>query len=198
MAETNFIKRSLDAGMAFTANTQARAEELVKELVQAGEVQAEQAQALVADLIDRSRRNTEELVTQIRQELANSAETLGLATLADLSRVEELIERLTAAVEDLTARAGDIAEKASERVGSVTGGSKKPTGEKSSTAKKATTAKRATAKKPSTAKKTASKKASTAKKATTTKKASTAKKATTAKKTTATKAAAPEAAPTTE
>src|SRR5690625_3932359 len=113
--DQNTIKRYLDAGMAFTANTQARAEDFVKELVKAGEVQTEQAQALVADIVERSRQNTDELITQIRQEVAESAESLGIATIADLSRLEGLIERLSAAVEDLTNRAGDIAGRAAER-----------------------------------------------------------------------------------
>ena len=49
----------LDAGMAFTQITQTRAESIVKDLVKAGEVQTEQAQATVSDLIGRSRRNTD-------------------------------------------------------------------------------------------------------------------------------------------
>ena len=59
MAENNVLKRYLDAGMAFTAITQAKAEALVKDLVRTGEVQTEQAQAVVTDLVERSRKNTE-------------------------------------------------------------------------------------------------------------------------------------------
>ena len=36
MAQTNVLKKYLDAGMAFTNMTQAKAEALVKELVKAG------------------------------------------------------------------------------------------------------------------------------------------------------------------
>jgi polyhydroxyalkanoate synthesis regulator phasin len=94
MAQSNVLKRYLDAGMAFTAMTQAKAEALVKDLVKTGEVQTEQAQAVVADLVERSRANTEAFIEQIRQEIAASADSLGLATLADLSRVEKLIESI--------------------------------------------------------------------------------------------------------
>ncbi|MCU1496935.1 MAG: hypothetical protein JWM47_888 [Acidimicrobiales bacterium] len=92
MAQSNVLKRYLDAGMAFTAITQAKAEALVKDLVSAGEVQTEQAQAVVADLVERSRKNTEAFIEQMRQEISSSAESLGLATIADLTRVERLIE----------------------------------------------------------------------------------------------------------
>ena len=42
MAQTNVLKKYLDAGVAFTSMTQSKAEELVKELVKAGEVQTEE------------------------------------------------------------------------------------------------------------------------------------------------------------
>ncbi len=94
MAQSNVLKRYLDAGMAFTAITQAKAEALVKDLVKTGEVQTEQAQAAVTELVERSRANTEAFIEQVRQEVAASAESLGLATVADLARLERLIETI--------------------------------------------------------------------------------------------------------
>ena len=91
MAENNVLKRYLDAGMAFTAITQAKAEALVKDLVRTGEVQTEQAQAVAIDLVERSRKNTEAFIDQVRQEISASAESLGLATIADITRIEKLI-----------------------------------------------------------------------------------------------------------
>src|SRR5690606_30878062 len=44
MADNDLLKRLLDAGMTFTAMTQARAEELIRDLVRAGAVRADQAQ----------------------------------------------------------------------------------------------------------------------------------------------------------
>ena len=43
MPENDLLKRLLDAGMTLTATTQARAEEVIRDLVSAGAVQAEQA-----------------------------------------------------------------------------------------------------------------------------------------------------------
>ena len=91
MAANNVLKRYLDAGMAFTAITQAKAEALVKDLVRTGEVQTEQAQAVAIDLVERSRKNTEAFIDQVRQEISASAESLGLATIADITRIEKLI-----------------------------------------------------------------------------------------------------------
>ena len=53
MAQTDTLKRYLDAGIAFTAMTQSRAEAIVKDLVKTGEVQSDAAQAVVLDLVDR-------------------------------------------------------------------------------------------------------------------------------------------------
>src|SRR6478609_11077984 len=91
MAQTNVLKKYLDAGVSFTNLTQSKAEALVKELVKAGEVQTEQAQAAVIDLLERSKKNTEALIEQIVKELSASAESLGLATIADITRLEKLI-----------------------------------------------------------------------------------------------------------
>ena len=70
MADNPF-KRYLDAGIAFTELTQAKAEAIVKDLVRAGEVQTEQAQAVVAELVERSRQNTEVLVDTIARRSAS-------------------------------------------------------------------------------------------------------------------------------
>ena len=48
MAQNDLLKRTLDAGLTLTALTQGRAEALVKDLVRAGEVQADQAREVVA------------------------------------------------------------------------------------------------------------------------------------------------------
>ena len=160
MAENNVLKRYLDAGMAFTAITQAKAEALVKDLVKTGEVQTESAQAVVADLVERSRKNTEAFIDQVRQDIAASAESLGLATIADLTRVEKLIESIrpgaTKAVET-TAEKIAPARKAPAKKATAKKAPAKKTAAKKAPAKKA-------AAKKSPAKKTAAKKA-TAKKA---------------------------------
>ena len=46
MPQNDLLKRYLDAGLAFSALTQSRAEALVRDLVKAGELQADQAQKL--------------------------------------------------------------------------------------------------------------------------------------------------------
>lgn len=95
MAQSDVLKRYLDAGAAFTQLTQKRAEAIVSELVSAGEVQASQASQAVQDLIDRSRATTEALLAQVRGEVKSQVSSLGLATKSDIARLEKRIEAVT-------------------------------------------------------------------------------------------------------
>ena len=52
MANKDGFQKYLDAGIAFTDLTRARAEELVHELVQSGEFQSDDARAKVEELIE--------------------------------------------------------------------------------------------------------------------------------------------------
>jgi hypothetical protein len=113
-----------------------------------GEVQADQAREAVADLLERSRKNSERLLATVRQEVRSQITSLGLASQADLDRMEERVQGL---------------------VGSLTGRPTAPTGpeqapaEKKATGKKKTTGKKATKKK--AAKKATKKKAAATKSA---------------------------------
>lgn len=94
MEQRELLKRYLDAGIAFTEMTRARAEAIVKELVRAGEVQREQVQSQVDDLVQKSRHNTDQLRGLMRQEITSQLSQLGLATKEDLDLLERrLTER---------------------------------------------------------------------------------------------------------
>ena len=89
MAENPLIKRYLDAGMAFTQMTQSRAEAIVKDLVKAGEVQAQRTEELVTQIVERSRKNTDKLLEVVRKEVRDQIAGLGLATKDDIARLEQ-------------------------------------------------------------------------------------------------------------
>jgi polyhydroxyalkanoate synthesis regulator phasin len=97
MAQTDLLKRYLDAGLAFTQMTQQRAEAIVKDLVKAGEVQAEQATQRRNEILDRSRKNTEALLSTIRKEVREQVKSLGLATQHDVELLRKEIASLKGA-----------------------------------------------------------------------------------------------------
>ena len=139
MAQNDFLKRYLDAGLAFTALTQARAEALVKDLVKAGEVQADQTREAVADLLERSRKNSEKLLDTVRKEVRAQITGLGVASKADLDKLEARIAGLFGAA---TKPAKAAAKKAKPAAKAAT---KKAPAKKA--AAKKTAAKKAPAKK---------------------------------------------------
>jgi polyhydroxyalkanoate synthesis regulator phasin len=153
MAENDVLKRYIDAALEFTAVTQARAEELVKDLVRVGEVQADQARDAVSDLLDRSRKNSERLLETVRTEVRQQITSLGIATQDDLDRIEQ---RIASVIGSVTDAATAPAKKAT---------AKKTTGTKKAAAKKAPAKKKATAKKATAKKKAPAKRAPATKKA---------------------------------
>ena len=95
MAQNDILKRYLDAGIAFTALTQARAEALVKDLVKAGEVQAEQARERRGrPRSSAAARTARSCSTGPRARCASQITSLGLVSKADLDRFEKRIAEL--------------------------------------------------------------------------------------------------------
>ena len=148
MNDNDLLKRLLDAGMTFTAMTQARAEDLIRDLVRAGEVQAEQAQSVIDELVERSRRNSERLIDAVRAEIRQQMAGLGLATKDDVERLDRRIADVSAARGSRTATTRKAparkATKATKKSGGRTTGAKKSaakkTGAKKAGAKKSTKA----------------------------------------------------------
>ena len=101
MPQNDMLKRYLDAGVAFTKMSRSRAEAIINDLVKTGEIQREQAQQRVDELMDRSRRNTETLVDLVRRELQGQLSAMGLATKADIKRIEGRIDALLRGSNDL-------------------------------------------------------------------------------------------------
>lgn len=163
MAQNDFLKRYVDASLAFTALTQARAEALVKEWVKAGEVQADQTREAVADLVERSRKNSEKLLETVRTEVRAQITNLGLASQADLDRIERRFSSLFSTATEAAPRA---AKATATTATTVTKKATKATAKKTTTAKKKVAAKKAPAKKKAAAKKSTAKKKATAKKST--------------------------------
>src|SRR3954465_11287502 len=112
MAQTDLLKKYLDAGLSFTQMTQQRAEAIVKDLVKAGEVQSEQATQRRNDLLERSRQNTEALFAAIRKEVREQVKALGLATQSDVEALRKEIATLKRAAPAAPAKATATKKKA--------------------------------------------------------------------------------------
>ncbi|HEX4978642.1 MAG TPA: hypothetical protein VFV35_01135 [Acidimicrobiales bacterium] len=82
MAQGDILKRFLDAGVEFTQMTRERAEKIVQELVESGDIRRREAQKRIEELVERGQKSTEDLVATIRKEVADQLRNLGLDDLA--------------------------------------------------------------------------------------------------------------------
>jgi polyhydroxyalkanoate synthesis regulator phasin len=110
MAQNDIVKRYLDAGMAFTQLSREKAEEFVKDLVKQGDVRRKEAEDVIEALVERSRKNTEELVTLIRQEIADQLRNVGL---------EDLVKRAGLPERGNVAEAAEMVDVAADQVADV-------------------------------------------------------------------------------
>jgi polyhydroxyalkanoate synthesis regulator phasin len=147
MSQNEGLKRYLEAALALSQVTRTRAEELVRELIQAGELEHTRAQDWVEDLLRTSRERSEAFISAVQSEVRSQLSDVGVTNLEELAhRVARVLEQGQAAVRNAGRRPPTSGRAAQ-------GAPAKKTTKKGAPAKKAT-AKRAAAKKP-TAKKVA-------------------------------------------
>jgi polyhydroxyalkanoate synthesis regulator phasin len=170
MAQNDGLRRYLEAGLALTQITRARAEELVHELIQAGEVETTRAQDWVEDLVKTSRDRSDVLLSTVRGEVRSQLSDLGITNVDDLAhRVAELLDRAENAARRATSRGPGRGRTTTRSTARTTTAEKAPARKaaakkapsKSAPAKK--TAARATKAKKAPARKAAAKKATGAK-----------------------------------
>lgn len=105
MVQSDLFKRSLEAGTTLLDLTRERAEAVVKEWVEAGDLGRGRAKKAVDDLLERSHRMTEELQSLVRREIGAQLAAMGVATRDDLARVEARIDAVIAGQGAPTTRA---------------------------------------------------------------------------------------------
>jgi len=88
MAPTPDWKRYLDAGMQFTEMRRSQARRIAIDLADAGQVAKDQVAGTVDEILAMSRRRTDELRAFVQAEVQRQLGALGLATKADLERLE--------------------------------------------------------------------------------------------------------------
>jgi polyhydroxyalkanoate synthesis regulator phasin len=144
MPQNELFKRYLDAGMQFSQMTRERAEAIVRDLVKAGEVQAEQTQTMVTEVLERSRKNTERFVEQVQAEVRKQLSVAEFVT-------KDVVTRLQSQIDDLRSQLPGPAGRKGKKV------KKAKAAKKAAPAKKKAPAKKAAAKKKAPAKKAAAK-----------------------------------------
>lgn len=94
MGKSDLFRRTLEAGTAVLGMSRERAEAVVKEWVEAGDLGKGKAQKAIDDVLERSRRATEDLRDMIRREIREQLGGMGVATRDDVARLEAKIDAL--------------------------------------------------------------------------------------------------------
>ncbi|HXW34950.1 MAG TPA: hypothetical protein VEJ87_10265 [Acidimicrobiales bacterium] len=139
MSENDGLRRYIEAGILLTQITRARAEELVRELVQTGEVERTRAQDWAEDLVRRSRETSEVFIAAVRNEVEQQLKEHGISDIDELARhVAAILEGLPRSVRASTAGTkppAGSAKPSAKKTAPKRAGAKK-TGPKKAAAKK--------------------------------------------------------------
>ena len=106
MPSNERIRKYLDAGNVVGRVQRGRAEEIVRELVNAGDIRRDQAQEWVDAMVDRSRNSSEQLLETVRKEVAAQLKKI------DTSSLEHIAEQ----VADILKRSADAGRSATKTV----------------------------------------------------------------------------------
>lgn len=156
MPQNDGLRRYLEAGISFTQITRSRAEDLVRDLIQTGEVERNRAQEWVEDLVKTSRDRSEAFLSTVRSEVRRQLAELDLTNIDELAkRVADVLAKGQAAARNAGRRRAPAARKT---VAKKAAARKAPAGKAAvkKAAAKRTAAKKAPARK-TAAKKTAKK-----------------------------------------
>jgi polyhydroxyalkanoate synthesis regulator phasin len=139
MSENDGLRRYVEAATALTQITRSRAEELVRELIKAGELERHRAQDWVETLVKTSRDRSEALVDTVRGEVRQQLKELGFTNVDDLAKkVADILARSSAAGRSATHRPSGQPKKSSpKKTGPKKSSATKPAARKTSGTKKA-------------------------------------------------------------
>ena len=88
------LRRMALVGSGVAELTRYRAEQMVKDLVKAGDLRREQAQGAVKEMLEMARANRKELLGLVRAEIQDQIANLGVANSRDVDRLERRVARL--------------------------------------------------------------------------------------------------------
>jgi polyhydroxyalkanoate synthesis regulator phasin len=93
MPQATDWKRALETGMQFTELRRSQARAIVSDLVAHGHLAREHMTAAVDEVVEMSRRRSEDLRKMIQKEVQRQLGSVGLATKADLAALERRLTR---------------------------------------------------------------------------------------------------------
>jgi polyhydroxyalkanoate synthesis regulator phasin len=144
MASNERIRKYLDAGTVLGQVSRGRAEEIVRELVNAGDIQRSQAQEWIDNLVERSRKSSEQVLELVRHEVASQLDRIDGKSLESLAnQVAEVLKKSAEAgrnaTKDVTTHAGKAAKGVTSKAGKTAQGVRTQAGKTATRARDAAT-----------------------------------------------------------
>jgi polyhydroxyalkanoate synthesis regulator phasin len=139
------FKKYQEAGADFLETARIRAEEFLRELAKASDTTQKQGRDTLDELMEGSRRGTEQFVSSIRKEITTQLSALGIATHDDLKALERRLTGKVAAQKSAPAKSPGSTKAAAGKSAATKKAS--PAGKsaaKKTTARTATAAKKTT------------------------------------------------------
>lgn len=90
----DLLRKYMDSLMGITEMPRERAEKLVRDLQERGEIRARDIRKATEDLVERSVRNRRELVGLVQKEIRRQIRSLGLATREDVDKLARRVKTL--------------------------------------------------------------------------------------------------------
>ncbi len=91
---TDLIRRTLLFGIGAVAITADRAQEIVNDLVERGEITTEQGKSMVKELMKRGTEARKQLRDMVKVEVKKALEEADISSKQDIKRLEDKIDRL--------------------------------------------------------------------------------------------------------
>ncbi len=90
----DLIKKTFYFSLGLALLTKEKAESLVKELVRKGELKREESKGFLSELLEKARKEKNELITIVQKEIKKVIGEMGLATKEDIEKLERKIKGL--------------------------------------------------------------------------------------------------------
>ena len=104
------LRKVMFAGVGAFSLTKEKAEKLVEELVEKGEVGAEDAKTFVKELLEKGQQEKEAIKENVSIEVTKLKENWGLVTKKDLERIEQRLAALEAKLTEESQTKEDLSD----------------------------------------------------------------------------------------
>lgn len=98
----DMVRRSMLLGLGALSLTKERAERLADELVKKGEMTRDEARNFVDQVVEKGKQEKEEIKKAVKEELEGWGLGGGIATKADINRLEEQIRKIEEKLNQVT------------------------------------------------------------------------------------------------